>query len=258
MTQKYFTLLLLFFLSLSLEGQDKSFTATADQLAITVVNFRKAMGNGTEEVGTGFFIEKDDELYIVTAAHVAKIMDLKSDVVLQGIDNKPIRLYLFNLAMSINWQYHEKADLAILKLDPSEQIKKEYLQSRFIPYGTLELEKKPIPRNIQLTILGFPLGFGVEEYFSPLTFRTYPSSGLITTQRGDTKTLQTFILLEDPSVGGYSGGPVFDLGIMQTGNITMNTGKTKLYGIVHGTFPDSTGGKMAAITPSFYIQDFFK
>lgn len=99
---------------------------------------------------------------------------------------------------------------------------------------------------------------GIQEYFSPLTFRTFPSSGLLTLQRFDTMAPQTFIILENPSIGGYSGGPVYDLGIIQTGNLEMNTGKTILHGFIHGTISDSTGGKLSAMTPAFYVKDFFK
>ncbi len=35
----------------------------------------------------------------------------------------------------------------------------------------------------------------------------------------------------------------------------MSMGKTLMIGVVHGTASDDTGGKMAAITPSFYIWD---
>jgi len=34
--------------------------------------------------------------------------------------------------------------------------------------------------------------------------------------------------------------------------------KTLLTGIVHGTYGDNIGGKLAAITPSFYIKDLLK
>lgn len=258
MSRKYLVLVLLFFLANSTFGQEKDFTATADQLAITVLNLRKPGPNGIDSIGTGCFIEKDGNLYIITAAHVAKMMDIKSDIILQGENNKPVRLPLFTLASPIKWQYHKKADLALLKLNPTRETKQKYLQSRFIPYSTIDTSEISIPRNIQLTIIGFPLGYGVQEYFSPLTYRTFPSSGLITFKRFDTMTMQTFIILENPSVGGYSGGPVFDLGIIQTGNLAMTTGKTKLHGFVHGTISDTTGGKMAAITPSFYVKDFFK
>lgn len=68
-------------------------------------------------------------------------------------------------------------------------------------------------------------------------------------------TLSDFFCLENPSVGGYSGGPVFDMGYEKMGCATATKEKTLLHGIVHGTMSDETGGKIALITPMFYLKD---
>lgn len=57
-------------------------------------------------------------------------------------------------------------------------------------------------------------------------------------------------------MGGYSGGPVFDLGISVYGAMTSTKEHTVLKGIVHGTMSDDSGGKLALITPTFYLADF--
>ena len=64
-----------------------------------------------------------------------------------------------------------------------------------------------------------------------------------------------FFCLENPSVGGYSGGPVFDLGYERMGSTISTKEKTILHGIVHGTMSDDTGGKISLITPMFYVKD---
>lgn len=64
-----------------------------------------------------------------------------------------------------------------------------------------------------------------------------------------------FLCLESPSVGGYSGGPIFDLGYQIVGAMTTTKDKTRLYGIMHGTISDNTGGKIAAVTPIIYLKD---
>lgn len=138
MKRKPLILVLILLSTISLFGQEKSFTATADQLSITVMNLRRPMKDGKDLVGTGSFIEKDGNLYIITASHVAKMMDNSSYVILQGENNRPVRLSLFELVLPIKWQYHKKADLAILKLDPSKKISNKYLQNRFIPYSTID------------------------------------------------------------------------------------------------------------------------
>jgi hypothetical protein len=56
-------------------------------------------------------------------------------------------------------------------------------------------------------------------------------------------------------MGGYSGGPIFDLGYLSTPVMRQSYGETTLLGFVHGTYSDQTGGKIALVTPSYYLKD---
>lgn len=255
--------ILVFFLTIAILTQIKAqekdpIIVSADQLAITVVNLRKTIASGKELSGTGSFVMKGNDLYIVTATHVSKNMDKTASVIIQGKNNSPVTIQLSKLANPINWEDHPQADLSVLKLNPEPTIMKTHLQERFIPYEIVDTTKIAIPRNTQLTIIGFPLGLGTIGYFSPLTYRSFPSSSLITLNRADTKTPQTFIILENPSIGGYSGGPVYDLSIIESGLIKMTGNGTKLHGFIHGTISDETGGKLSAITPAYYLKDLIK
>ncbi|MGZ3053891.1 hypothetical protein AAER28_32430, partial [Pseudomonas aeruginosa] len=87
--------------------------------------------------------------------------------------------------------------------------------NRFLPSDNIFNGKTAVDRNTILTVIGFPLGLGAVGHFSPLTFRTHASSGLLTLARFDNKKPCTFIVLENSGVGGYSGGPVIDLSIYQ-------------------------------------------
>ena len=91
--------------------------------------------------------------------------------------------------------------------------------------------------------------------FSPFTFRSHASSSKITLYRADTNTPAVFICLESPSVGGYSGGPIFDLGMVHIGMMTSSQGPTRLIGIMHGTISDQTGGKIALFSPASFLKD---
>jgi len=241
-----------------MNAQEKVLIFTADQLAITVLNLRKEISPGKEITGTGSFVAKGNDIYIVTASHVAKDMDDSAYIIIQGENNLPVKIELKKLANPIIWTNHKEADLSILKLNPEQGITQKYLQMRFIPFAMIDTNKVAISRNTQLTILGFPLGLGTAGYFSPLTYRTYPSSSFLTLNRADTKTPQTFIILENPSIGGYSGGPVYDLSIIESGVMRMTGNGTKLHGFIHGTISDETGGKLSAITPAFYLTDLIK
>lgn len=255
-----FLILLITVISITqMEAQEKdALVLTADQLAISVVNLRKSVSNDSVIHGTGSFVAKGNEMYIVTATHVSKNMDKDAYVIIQGTNNSPVQIELSKLASPINWKDHPHADLSVLKLNPKKTVENAYLKGRFIPYDMIDTSKNALSRNTQLTIIGFPLGLGADGYFSPLTYRTFPSSGLITLNRFDTKTPQTFIILENPSIGGYSGGPVYDLSIMETGNLSMRGAGTKLHGFIHGTLSDDTGGKLSAITPAYYLIDLIK
>lgn len=76
--------------------------------------------------------------------------------------------------------------------------------------------------------------------------------------RADTKTLSDFFCLENPSVGGYSGCPVFDLGYSTNGVMQITKERTWCHGIMHGTMSDNTGGKIAMVTPAFYLRDLIE
>jgi hypothetical protein len=78
-------------------------------------------------------------------------------------------------------------------------------------------------------------------------------------KRPDTNTEGTFFVLDKPSIGGYSGAPVFAmpwplaagaaLGFVSSGS---PDAIPKCVGIVSGTISDETGGKLALIVPSVF------
>ena len=127
------------------------------------------------------------------------------------------------------------------------------MENRFFPYDHINTTRNVVSRDFELTSIGFPRGLGTEGSFSPFTFRSYASSGFVTLPRADTGNLSDFFCLENPSVGGYSGCPVFDLGYSTNGLMTMTKEKTWCHGIMHGTMSDNTGGKIALVTPAFYL-----
>jgi hypothetical protein len=97
------------------------------------------------------------------------------------------------------------------------------------------------------------LGLGAEPVFSPLTKATYAASGFLKLPRFDNGSKTTFCILEDPSIGGYSGGPVVDISLFKFGGLQLVESDTRVVGLIHGTISDPTGGKLAAVTPSYFI-----
>ncbi len=229
---------------------------TRDQTFQVVLNLRTPNGHGRAEVGTGIFILKEENSpYILTASHVARGCSQNTEVVIsdQNGDSHSIPITKLNANLSA-WVHHPAADVSVLPLNPDQSIV-GILQGRFFPFDQLNTTDSTPSRDAYLTAVGFPNGLGASGKFSPFTFRSHASSALITLLRADTNTPANFFTLENPSVGGYSGGPVFDLGYIIVGSMTTYTGPTICHGIMHGTISDNTGGKIAAVTPSSYVKD---
>ncbi len=232
-----------------------SMRLTRDQTFQVVLNLRTPISQGQERVGTGIFTVKDGtKPYILTATHVARGCNPSTIVVISDAssNSQSLNLPLFN--PQLNWIHHPIADISVLPVNPDPSIS-IHLKGRFFPFDQLNTTTTPPSRDAYLTAVGFPHGLGSTGKFSPFTFRSHASSSLITLPRSDTNTPSDFFTLEDPSVGGYSGGPVFDLGYIIVGAMTTNTGPTICHGIMHGTISDNTGGKIAAVTPCSYVKD---
>lgn len=232
-----------------------SMRLTRDQTFQVVLNLRTPISQDQEMLGTGIFIVKDEtKPYILTATHVARDCNSSTIVVISDAssNSRSLNLSLFN--PQLKWIHHLIADISVLPVKPDASIS-SHLNGRFFPFDQLNTTVSPPSRDAYLTAVGFPQGLGATGKFSPFTFRSHASSSLITLLRSDTNTPSDFFTLENPSVGGYSGGPVFDLGYIIVGAMTTNTGPTICHGIIHGTISDNTGGKIAAITPCSYVKD---
>ena len=227
-----------------------------DQLFRVVCNIRIPMADrAKEEIGTGLFVNKGADFFLITASHVVKNHNSQTAVILSNNDGNATRLSLATLSGDNQWVHHPVADLAYIRLTPNEA-NKVHLQNRFFPFDHIHLVSQPVSRDVELTSIGFPLGLGSAGKYSPLSFRTFAASPFLTLNRFDNNKPSEFFILENPSVGGYSGGPVFDLGYIVSALMTQRKERTVCYGIMHGTIADETGGKMAAVTPSHYLHSW--
>lgn len=229
-----------------------------DGLGSVVCNIRIPDPNnlGKEEIGTAIFIEKDNSAYLLTAAHVIENLNDNAYAIISDTKGIPTKVDLAILLGGSSFELHSQADLAKAKIVLTKE-NQPYLEKRCFPYTQIDLSENPISKDVELTIIGFPLGLGSTSVkFSPLTYRTYISSPSITLARFDNNTPCDFVILELPTIGGYSGGPLFDLGYVIHGGMTTKKEKTLLHGIVHGTISDITGGKLAAITPCKYLENW--
>jgi hypothetical protein len=103
------------------------------------------------------------------------------------------------------------------------------------------------------------LALGVTGSFSPISRETKPASGFLVLPRFDTKLPETFLLTQEPSIGGFSGAPIIDTGLPRLGEgnaaIKISDAPLGLVGTIHGTLSDPTGGKMGAVVPTYYLWE---
>ena len=226
---------------------------TRDQAFVIVCNIRTPISDNRENVGTGSFIVKDNRIYLLTAAHVAIETNKNTYLALGDKKSNCIKVPIIELVDYLDWNIHRTADIAILEMIPNKHM--QMFEGRCFPYDHINLTENIASRDDEITIIGFPNGLGIDGKFSPLTFRSHLSSGLITLKRADKNIYTEFFCLENPSMGGYSGAPVLDLGYSVWGNATSTKDKTIMQGVVHGTMSDNTGGKIALITPTYFLKD---
>ena len=207
--------------------------------------------------GTGFFVRKGSQIYLITAEHVAKDLKHEVKVTVHGAGDKPLTYDMKDLTGIGNeraWYFHSEADVALLPLKPSQEFKGivNVLEPNLLLAGENEFSKYA---NRVLTTVGFPLALGLGGRFSPITKSSKAASSLLRYNytRSGKKIETTFLILDDPSVQGFSGGPVYALSEVSLGGIAFGTGQFACVGLVHGTLPDNTGGKFAAIVPSYFI-----
>lgn len=256
-TKHSFIILFLTF-SFFVKGQETKVQWDVEELGDISVLLYRQVDSTKVKTGTGTIIFHDKRYFLLTASHVAMHMDVKSEIFFRvGID-KPLIKELKNLSLDTNvtWIYHPVADIAVLELKfPQDSILKGRYKELAFPISQIYGRKDLPSTDADIVYYGYPIIDLKLEHFSALSFSSHLSSGLITTIRGDTKTSCNFFYLDSPSIEGCSGSGVF-YGVKKTMYIGSKT--TVLIGLIHGTYCDNTGGKIAAVTPSFYIYDLFK
>lgn len=213
-------------------------------------------GKSVISVGTGFFLLKDERhLFLITANHVTKDFNANTVVSMAGKNKNVLHVAINQLKTSSPIVNHSSADISAIEIDIAYF---NGLNTDVVIYPVSIIDSgkiNSISRDEELTCLGFPNGLGVGTQFEPFSFRSYPASNILRNVSGlDGGYVSDVFFLENASCGGYSGCPVIDLGYRVLGLMTQ-TSDTFLYGVIHGTMPDKTGGKMAVVTPSYYILD---
>ena len=229
-----------------------------DDFVSTVVFLNQDPSLKSPNVGSGFFLATEKYLYLITAAHVASDISLRSSFTISTQDDKPFTFsarQLITAPQEMKWVYSKDADLAALPIQVNPFVLTS-LKGHFLSLSEISNSLQAPKREITLTVLGFPLGLGATGLFSPISRDTRPASGMIRLNLTSFPKDATYLLTQDPSIGGFSGSPVFNFNraFSAGGNMNIVAGRVQVVGLVHGTISDATGGKMGVIIPSFYIH----
>jgi len=204
-------------------------------------------------VGSAFLVATETGGFLVTAAHVARRMDAETTVSCGGRGGRRTSLRLADLiatrARRPSWVLHPRADVAVARIPDPPPV----LRGRFLAAELLATESVP-PRALQLLIVGFPLGLTSERRFAPMTKRAQVASGLVRFGTDETAPAD-FFLLDQPTMGGSSGGPVFIAPQVQFDVAgRMSIVRPRCVGLVSQTISDEAGGQFAAIVPARAIR----
>lgn len=226
------TIVISIFLFIFLMSPSVEAGVTDDILPYVIFLMQDVESGQNANIGSGLLVSKDDSTYVVTANHVALKIGNTFVAILPRRDGHSDKVKL----AGIQWNKSIEADVAITKIEVNNQRHTEIILKRSLPFRLLTARPLPPSRDITLTVMGYPLGLGATGYVSPLSIETKAASGFITLNRFDNGNPATFILLQDPSISGLSGGPVFDTGLTFFSGgrkMTVREG-VSVVGIIHG------------------------
>jgi|GEM_PF-1224689 len=214
--------------------------------------------NKSLQRGSGFFIYRGLDVYLVTAEHVARILKPSSQLKYRDINGTKKEITIQNLSSDknylkhLNWVRHPKADIAVLHLGLIDNVPDDIVAIRY----SYLIETLEAPNRLNdVTIIGFPLGLGItSSSISPITRNSRTASDIVYLKRFDNGVENPFVILDDPTIGGFSGGPVLELRLTPS-NYPKLDGEPiklapKLVGLVHGTI-----GGFAVIVPASQILE---
>lgn len=229
----------------------KSQLLSSESLYDKIVLLKEQIGN-TERYGTGFLLTSNNAFFLITAKHVADSLHTElAEIYFRNSLKKGISIKLKKFVVSEPiTQFNNESDFFILRLDPYDSTSKELLKKASLDVSIIGNNRRSLERNIDVVVFGYPI-FDL-DHFTPITFKSNFSSGLMNIKMKDLPKPCYCYLLENPSMAGFSGGPVF-AGVED--RMTTPIDKTLIIGIVTGTTYDNTGGKFAIITPTFHLID---
>lgn len=207
------------------------------------------------DYGSGFFVEYNNYMYLVTAKHVAKKINSGATITFYSINSSPSIIKIDSLVNEkVEWTFNEKADVAVLPIKPTSILFRDTLFQAMPLNFFYDTLVAPL-RRLEIILLGFPLRLGIEKFFSPISTSTKTASRLIDLKNPETDSLETFFLVDAPSIPGNSGGPAMTIPVLPSvrGYFYGVRDSLSCVGLVSGVI-----GNFAAIVPSKFIVETIK
>ncbi len=215
----------------------------------TVALLSTRNGEGLSLATGVFLLRKDGSPFLFTAGHFAKGVNASTIIELpNGVGQKPTLYRLNDLTLGQRID-SPVADLSCFPLIGIKEADRKRFTGRFLTYDAILGDtNRPIDREAQLTIFGYPSGLGHDSKGSliPLSYRTYASSDYFFLNDPTYKDALLVYALENASLGGYSGAPVFD----------MDSPNKGIVGFVKGNL-DVHGGSITLVTPAAFAKFLF-
>lgn len=201
---------------------------------------------------SGLIVATSNACYLVTAKHVASVMTPDCEMAMSGDSGEAIYLRFptsTGQPPDIGWVNHSNANVSVCPLPVRSIEALKAIQNRAFPFSSLVGGTNIISRDVNLTILGFPLGLGAQDKIIPFSRDTKIAHGWLHDANG------YYYLLQDPAVSGYSGGPLIESSeanlVNKPSGIGAASGGARCWGFVSGTVPDETGGKCVELLQHF-------
>lgn len=149
----------------------QNITEKIDQLFFTTTLIKEISENGETPLGTGFFYQNKNNLYLVTNKHLIYGEDYNKDFVKPDVEkikikihknkinlqeNEEITINLFDKSGTKKWLEHKNKEVDIILINVSEKVKKGYL--RVVEEKLLDFSNLFVMLAEKIIVLGYPLG----------------------------------------------------------------------------------------------------
>ena len=220
-----------------------------------VTSIRSDFNIETSQYASSFIAQHNNSVFLITAAHVARIMNNKTILRIGDIDNEYIDIKLIDITKDnqVIWQYHKYADIAIIELNS---------KNKQVDINAICISSNNFVKNHQFNInedflcVGYPLNHPLaiigNDCFHPYVYKTYTLNKVIKMSLKDiNNNINNVIPTSHCSFIGTSGSPL----IKKLNNLN----KFQIYGICHGSLyqTNNHNNVMSLFIPIDYFFDFF-